>query len=122
MMIERQIGWALNAGAVILLAPTANAILQGQAQPCRLATGVALGLATLGILFGTATAAAHEQASARWVGFIAFGLIALAYSLGHALCAWQVAHPALRVLALIAALGPALAWALLFWRMRREPG
>ena len=121
MLIERQLGWAFNAVAAVMLVPTANALLHGQPQPYRTATAVALGLAMLGSLFGTAVAASHESPSARGVGFAISGLLSLGFTLGHLLCAWQVANPAWRIVALCFALGPFLVWAALLWRFRREP-
>ena len=121
MLIERQLGWALNAVAAVMLVPTANALLHGQAQPYRTATAVALGLAMLGSLFGTAVAASRDETSARWFGFALTGLLSLGFTLGHLLCAWQVANPIWRIVALCFALGPFLIWAALLWRFRREP-
>lgn len=121
MLIERQIGWAFNAVAAALLVPSANAILHDQPQPYRVATGVGLVLAILGSLFCTAVAASHESTSARWVGFVLHGLLSLGFTAGNLLCAAQVMHPTWRVLALLAALGPFLVWALVVWRFRREP-
>ena len=75
MLIERQLGWAFNAVAAVMLVPTANALLHGQPQPYRTATAVALGLAMLGSLFGTAVAASRDETSARWFGFALTGLL-----------------------------------------------
>ena len=121
MLIERHIGIAFNVLAVATMAPSALANLHGHAQAYHPLVGVALALAVLGVLFSTAVAATHPSPVARWIGFAICGVLALAYSYGHLLCALQVSRPTLRAIALAASAAPLLPWATFAWKFRRDP-